>query len=319
MKILVTGCMGFIGSNLTSHLLNAGYQVIGFDNRSNCSINPTDRIKQNSGKNWKNFKYFDCDIRDLKAMSMICAVERPEIIVHLAALGSVPRSFENPALVIDVNEKGFCNVLTLASSMGVKRVVFASSSSVYGDENKMVYKTEGNEGEPLSPYALTKSQNEKLAKIWQKSGLELIGLRFFNVYGPGQLPDSPYSAVIPKFINDPEIVLNGAGSTVRDFTYVDDVCEAIELCLKSDHNVNFVVNVGTGRSTSIEELANIILKHRRGIKIIYKAPRAGENPYSVASIIKARQYLNFQASYSLEEGLKKTIAYYEGLKGIHNL
>ncbi len=316
MKILLTGCMGFIGSNVTAHLLNAGYKVVGIDNRSNCSLYPTDRIKQNSGKNWKNFKYYDCDVRDLKSLNMIGIAEKPHMIVHLAALGSVPRSFAEPSLVIDNNERGFCNVLTFSSSVGVKRVVFASSSSVYGDDPTPT-RSEGLEGDALSPYALTKKHNEELAKIWSRnSNLEYIGLRFFNVYGPGQLPNSPYSAVIPKFINESRIVINGDGSTTRDFTYVDDVSEAIELAIRCVDK-NFIVNVGTGDGTTIKELAKIISKKHK--EIVHAKERIADVKYSVADTWRAKSLLKFSAAYNIEEGLAKTISYYEGLRGIHNL
>lgn len=313
MKILLTGCMGFIGSNVASHLLNAGHDVVGFDSLANCSINPTDRIKQNSGNNWNNFKFYECDIRDLKAMNTICIHEKPEMVVHLAALGSVPRSFENPSLVIDVNERGFCNVLTLASSVGVKRVVFASSSSVYGDDQNPL-RSEGMEGEPLSPYALTKLQNEKLAKIWSKnSNLEHIGLRFFNVYGPGQLPNSPYSAVIPRFINSDKIIIYGDGNTVRDFTYVDDVSRAIELALTCKAK-NLCMNIGTGRQTSINQLASLI---SGGVKpVVYAKERPADVKKSVADTRVAQELLKFKSSHAVVTGLKKTIAYYESMNGM---
>ena len=303
--------MGFIGSNATAHLLNTGHQIIGIDNLSNPSITPTDRIKKNSGSLWKNFKFYDCDIRQLNTLTSIALNEKPDVIVHLAALGSVPRSFENPSLVIDVNDRGFCNVLTLASSVGVKRVVFASSSSVYGD-HPMSLRIEGNEGNPLSPYALTKKNNEFLAQIWSKHySLQFIGLRFFNVYGPGQLINSPYSAVIPKFINDPVIAIYGDGETKRDFTYVDDVSRAIELSLTSKR-FNFVCNIGTGNATTLNELAKLITK-KTPKEILKIQERSADVKASVAHTYEASELLNFKSSVNINEGLNKTIAYYQGI------
>lgn len=310
MKILVTGCFGFIGSNLVTHLLNAGHEVIGFDSLVNCSIDPTDRIKQQSGQNWSNFKFFKCDIRSYEQMLSFALNERPEYIIHLAALGSVPRSFQDPASVSSVNVTGFINVMTLAKALEVKRVVFASSSSVYGSAQGS--RTEDNIGLPLSPYALSKQTNELFAGIW---GQEYVGLRFFNVYGPGQLVDSPYSAVIPRFINGKEITIYGDGETVRDFTYVDDVCEAIELSLTTDRP-NEIYNVCTGQGTSLKQLANLC-KGKREVKHIELRP--GDIKESIGIPFKAEVFLKFKAVTGIEEGIEKTIKYYEGLRGIHSL
>lgn len=313
MKILVTGGMGFIGSNLCSYLLNEGHEVIVFDSLVNPSINPTDRIKEQSGQNWANFKFYKVDIRDLNSMSSICANEKPEAIVHLAALGSIPRSYAHPDEVMQVNVNGFVNVMMLATMLNCNRVVFASSSSVYGDHPSK-FRVEDNIGEPLNPYALSKRMNEQFAKIWCKNiKLKYVGLRFFNVYGIGQLPNSPYSAVIPRFINAQEAVIYGDGKTTRDFTYVEDVCEAINLSLKTD-KTNEIYNVGTGQETSLEALA---LALNKPIKHIEERP--ADIKHSVAAPYKAQLFLKFTASYDIETGLEKTVKYYESLKNIHSL
>jgi UDP-N-acetylglucosamine 4-epimerase len=314
MKILITGAVGFIGSNLCIHLLNNGHEIIAFDNISNPSIDPTDRIKKSTGQNWTNFKFYKCDIRNYDQMLSFAINDKPDIIVHLAALGSVPRSFNEPGYVADVNINGFIAVTTLARQLGIKRIVFASSSSVYGDATGP--RVEDNIGEQLSPYALTKRTNECLAKMGSLAyGLEYVGLRFFNVYGPGQLVDSPYSAVIPRFINSKEITIFGDGETVRDFTYVDDVCEAIELSLTTDAK-NEIFNVCTGQGTSLKKLANLC-KGKREVKHVES--RLGDIKESIGVPFKAEVFLKFKAVTDIEEGIEKTIKYYEGLRNIHSL
>lgn len=310
MKILLTGACGFIGSNLASHLLNDGHHVLGFDSLVNPSLHPTDRIKKNSGENWENFKFYQVDIRDLNAMKSICANYKPDYIIHLAALGSVPRSFANPSEVMDVNVTGFSNVMMLATMLNCKRVVFASSSSVYGDDDSKL-RAEAKIGKPLSPYALSKIQNEQFADIWCKNiALEYVGLRFFNVYGPGQLPDSQYSAVIPRFINGKDITIFGDGETIRDFTYVDDVCEAIKLALITDKH-NQVYNVGTGEETNLKKLAFLCGQNKKEVKHI--AERPADVRESVAATFKSDIFLKFKAKISIEQGIEKTIEYYEGV------
>lgn len=313
MKILVTGCFGFIGSNLITHLLNNGHEVVGFDNLVNPSIKPTDRIKSKVGKNWQNFRFYQVDIREFNTMKSLAVNERPEYLVHLAALGSVPRSFQNPSEVMDVNVKGFTNVMMLSTMLECKRIVFASSSSVYGDSNTRHEESVGN---PLSPYALSKRQNEQFAEVWCKNlKLSYTGLRFFNVYGEGQLVDSPYSAVIPRFINQSEITIFGDGSTVRDFTHVDDVCEAIELALTSKEN-NQIYNVCTGNGTTLKKLAQLCGNNKE-IKHIESRPM--DIKESIGIPFKAEVFLKFKAAIGIEEGIERTIKYYESLKNIHEL
>jgi UDP-N-acetylglucosamine 4-epimerase len=296
--------MGFIGSNLVPYLLNKGHEVIGFDNLVNPSLLAPGGMKEMSGDNWSKFKFYECDIRSFRHMRSICLAENPDVIVHLAAVGSVPKSFDNPEMFIDVNELGFMNMIKLSKTIG-KRLVFASSSSVYGD-NTHLPKTEGHEGNALSPYALTKQNNERMAKLFH---VEHIGLRFFNVYGPGQRHDSEYSAVIPKWLSGDKIYVNGNGDTVRDYTYVMDVCMAIDLSINSD-NSGFVVNVGTGQETSLTRLSNML---SQGRTVIHRPKREGEVLKSVASTEKAEKLLGFVAETSLEDGLKKTAKFYQGL------
>ncbi len=306
MKILVTGCMGFIGAHVTARLLNEGNQIIGFDNLSNPCLNPTGVIKASTKENWKNFKFYKIDIRDLSTMIAICINEGVDSIVHLAARGSVTRSFETPHETVDVNERGFANMLSLAETQNLKRIIFASSSSVYGDSPKKI-KVEGEEGNPLSPYALSKQQNEKLAKVWSdKTGLEYIGLRLFNVYGPMQNPDSPYAAVIPRFCNDKEVVIYGDGETIRDFTYVSDVVQIVSKSIWIK-NHNFIVNVGSGKETKIKDLAQKLSFNRN---IVHAEKRSGEAKESVASIEKLKSIYQ-TGTTSLDFGISETKKYYD--------
>lgn len=308
MTILLTGCMGFIGSNLTGKLLLAGHRVIGVDNLSNPSIGPTDRMKAEAGEAWANFKFFKEDIRNYDGIYSIMMHERVNAVVHLAAIGSVPFSFSQPIDFYEVNCAGFATVLQTARDCGIRRVVFASSSSVYGNAPDAT-RVEGLEGYPTSPYAISKVQNEMHARVWGLvNKMELIGLRFFNVYGPGQRFDSKFSAVIPQWINAQKIRV--CGNTVRDFTYVDDVCMAVRLSLEGAGH-GFVVNVGAGYGTSLRELSEMISDGRE----IESAPmRMGDVEQSVACTKYAKERLGFVAQTTLAEGLNKTKAYYEGIR-----
>lgn len=310
MNILVTGCFGFVGSNLVPKLLAAKHNVIGFDNLSNVMPDVSDRMKANSGSDWKRFKFFKLNVCDMEPMMAVCAHEGIDAIVHLAALGSVPRSFTDPVAYVENNEKGFVSVAAIASRLGVGRVVYASSSAVYGNADPMQKRTVGKEGAPLSPYAVSKIQNELFASVMAiKGGLEFIGLRFFNVYGPGQSPMSAYSAVIPRFICETTPKINGSGDICRDFTYVDDVTRAIGLALTVKLNFpSIVCNVGTGKATSLRKLLEII-----GKDAIEGPKRFGDVKNSVADTSCASAKLGFKAETSIEHGLAQTIKYYQGM------
>lgn len=300
MKYLVTGCMGFIGSNLCGTLLKKGHQVIGVDNLSNSSNDPTGRMKRKAGLNWSNFQFFDYDVRDRDKIANLIVQAPPQAIIHLAAMGSVQRSFLEPKKYIENNEIGFLSMAEVAEMCEVKHFVFASSSSVYGT-NPNAIKSEHQTGLPLSPYAATKLMNEYHAMMWrQRSKLKsIIGLRFFNVYGPGQNHDSEYSAVIPKFMNSDKIMLFG-GKQIRDFTFVDDVSFACELAANSPVSFD-IYNVGGGQGTSIEKLAEMI----PGKKEITRLPqRPGEAQNSIADTKKAEKNLGFKAQIDLKTGLQ---------------
>lgn len=313
MKILVTGCMGFIGSNLVSHLLRQGHKIIGIDNLVNPSIMPTDRIKTEAGDKWANFSFWNLDITEEKSINALFYNESPEYVVHLAALGSVPRSFANPTRVIQTNEAGFSNVLLACASHKVKRLIYASSSSVYGASPLQV-RSEGDPPMPRSPYALSKLNNEVLASLmYEYCGIESLGMRFFNVYGPGQNSLSPYAAVIPKFFNNDVIIINGDGSQVRDFTYVGDVCEAIAMSLKGPAK-NTILNIGTGHGTSINRLAELIGEGKKQIE--YREARHGDVKTSVANTFKTEKLLGFKAHVPIEQGIDIVRDFYKKY-GLH--
>lgn len=307
---LVTGCMGFIGSNFVPKLLQRYVRVIGIDNLSNASLHPTDRMKREAGpKFWPAFTFYNLDVTDFETLATVLQSFKIDGIIHLAALGSVPRSFENPIATIKNNDLGFVSVMQLAAALKIPKVVYASSSSVYGD-SKDVAKIEGREGMALSPYALSKQMNEQFAFVWgEKAGVKSVGLRFFNVFGPGQRPDSPYSAAIPRFINDPSPVIYGDGLQMRDFTFVDDVCEAILNALVYN-GPSTCVNVGKGFGNTVNEIVKMIGVEN---KVSYLPARTGDIRISVADTTRAQKVLGFEAKTPIELGIEKTKQYYWSL------
>jgi UDP-N-acetylglucosamine 4-epimerase len=300
--------MGFIGSNLVPALVRAGHVVTGIDSLVNVSVNPFERIRQSIGEDarWaENFYFAKADIRNEFELKQVFANHEFDAVVNLAALGSVPRSFQTPQKTVETNEFGFANVLKVMSEFGVKRVVYASSSSVYGDSQKHV-KIEGEEGRALNPYALSKQMNESFAGIYGRAKqINCVGLRFFNVYGPGQLPFSEFSAVIPRFINTTPKIF-GDGSTTRDFTFVSDVVDAIGLSLAFSENESAVLNVGTGTGTSLKQLVMHLSKTAEQLP-----ERLGDVRYSVASTTLCERTIGFKAKIGIAEGLKLTKAFYE--------
>ena len=306
MRIVLTGCLGFIGSNLVPFLLKAGHTVVGIDNRVNAGEDSIERIHLNTPEKYLNkFSYFSRDIIDRDGM-LDTITGTVDAVIHLAAWGSVPRSFASPLKYALNNEAGFVSVMEAAREWGALKVIFASSSSVYGDNAEEI-KREGQEGQPLSPYALSKKTNETFANIWgPRQDLITVGLRFFNVYGPGQRAKSFYSAVIPKFINEETPSVFGDGETTRDFTYVDDVCDAIMLALDCEESTT--VNVGAGGKTSLNDLLDLLGKRDAAI---YLSARKSDAPQSRACTVKAEKVLGFRARVSFKEGLEKARAYYE--------
>lgn len=309
MNILFTGCMGFIASNTIPKLLNKGYNILGFDSLLKPSINPTDRMKKEAGDNWKNFTFHKVDINNYEHMiSAICSYNKNiDLIIHLAAIGSVPLSFANPQFSLQTNIIGFVNMLQLANNLNVNKFVYASSSSVYGSslENP---RFESKIGTALSPYSLAKQNNEALSQMLLNQSIKRVGLRFFNVYGPGQGLNGYYTPVIPRFILEDEPEVYGNGEITRDFTFVDDVANAIVLSIE---NGNGVYNVGTGNSISLNVILTLLGKIN---KAKYKENRPGDVLNSQAYTLLAEKELLFKAKIGINEGILKTKNFYDGNK-----
>lgn len=314
--ILITGGAGFIGSNLCEHFLELGHKVVCLDNFSTGH-----RHNLNDFVNNSNFKLIEGDIRDIN--DCILAVEGVDYVLHQAALGSVPRSINDPITTNDVNVSGFLNMLVASREAKVKRFIYAASSSTYGDSQGLP-KVEDVIGKPLSPYAITKYVNELYADIFSKTyGLETIGLRYFNVFGRKQDPKGAYAAVIPKFVmqlmNYESPVINGDGNYSRDFTYIDNVIQMNELAMTSQNPqaINTVYNTAFGDRNTLNDLVGYLKKYLTefdskiaDVEIVYGANRAGDIPHSLASIEKAKTILGYDPKYSLQEGLKEAVSWY---------
>ncbi len=319
--VLVTGGAGFIGSNLVEALLAQSNKVICLDNfatgkRSNIAPFMDNPL----------FMLVEGDIRDQDTCFLAC--KGVDFVLHQAALGSVPRSINDPVTSTEVNIDGFVKMLVAARDAKVKRFVYAASSSTYGDHPALP-KIEDVIGNPLSPYAITKYVNELYAKVFADLyGIETIGLRYFNVFGKRQDPDGAYAAVIPRFIKtmlkDEQPVINGDGTQSRDFTYIDNVVQINQLALltRNPESLNSVYNVAFGENTSLNELYNYLVEflseYRPSIKEIkpkYGPPRKGDVMHSLASIDKAKTLLGYNPQYNISQGLKVAIQwYFENLK-----
>jgi UDP-N-acetylglucosamine 4-epimerase len=314
-RILVTGGAGFIGSNLCEVLLKNS-NVICLDN---FSTGKKENIK--AFMSHANFELIEGDIRSLADCKLAC--KGVDYVLHHAALGSVPRSIEDPITTNEVNISGFLNMLIAAQGAGVKRFIYAASSSTYGDHSKLP-KVEHIIGKPLSPYAITKYVNELYADIFHTTyNFDTIGLRYFNVFGKGQDPNGSYAAVIPKFIqqliNYESPIINGDGSYSRDFTYIDNVVQMNihALTIKNQNAINTVYNVAFGERTTLSDMAKLIKSYLsefdpkiQNIEIKYTNNRKGDIPHSLASIDKAKQLLNYNPQYDVKNGLKEVIAWY---------
>lgn len=312
--ILVTGGAGFIGSHLVETLLEQGNEVRVLDN---LSTGKKDNLQNLGSGKWnagQDFELIEGDIRDQDAVRKAAA--GVDAIFHEAALGSVPRSVEDPTTTQHVNADGTLNVMLAARHHGIGRLVYASSSSVYGDSEALP-KREGEEGLPLSPYALTKQINESYARLFHDLyGLETIGLRYFNVYGPRQDPDSQYAAAIPRFISkllskQPPTIY-GSGLQSRDFTYVADVVEANLCALDAPVSaLGSAYNIGRGDRVTILELIDT-LKELLHVDVtpVHDPPRAGDVMHSSADCSRAKAMLGYAAQHSLREGLEQSIQWY---------
>lgn len=315
-KILITGGAGFIGSNLCEHFLAKGYQVVCLDNLS------TGHLKNISNfTTFPNFKFIEGDIRDLETCHI--AVQDCDYVLHQAALGSVPRSINDPITTNEVNIGGFLNMLVASRDAKIKRFVYAASSSTYGDSESLP-KVEEVIGKPLSPYAITKYVNEMYADVFSKTyGMETIGLRYFNVFGRRQDPNGAYAAVIPKFViqfmNYESPTINGDGNFSRDFTYIDNVIHMNELAILTEKSeaLNTVYNTAFGDRTTLNDLINNLKSELslydpniESVEVIHGPNRAGDIPHSLASIEKAKKMLGYAPKYNLKSGLKEALKWY---------
>lgn len=310
---LVTGGAGFIGSNLCEALLDRGYKVRCMDDLSNGKQENIDLFIGNP-----NFTFIKADIRDYDAC--LKASEGVDYVLHQAAWGSVPRSIELPLLYEEINIKGTLNMMEAARHNHVKKFVYASSSSVYGDEPNLPQQ-EGREGNLLSPYAITKRINEEYGKLYTKLyGLDTYGLRYFNVFGKRQDPKGAYAAVIPKFIkqllNDERPTINGDGKQSRDFTYIENVIEAnLKACKASHEAAGHVYNIAFGsRNYLIDIYTELCKALGKNIEPIFGPAREGDIKHSYANITKAREMLGYDPEWSFERGIKAAIQWYKESK-----
>jgi UDP-N-acetylglucosamine 4-epimerase len=313
MRILVTGGAGFIGSNIVENLLADQNieQVRVLDNLETGSIDNIGAFYTSS-----KFEFIQADIRDYSSCLQAC--DGIDLITHQAALGSVPRSINDPLTTNEVNIGGTLNVFTAAKEKKVKRIVYAASSSTYGDHPALP-KVENEIGKPLSPYAVTKYVNELYADVFARLyNTEFIGLRYFNVFGPRQNPKGPYAAVIPlfteSFLNGQAPVINGDGNHSRDFTYVSNVVQANLLALFTENKaaVNQVYNIGYGQQTSLLQLVQYLKRiSARDIEPIKAPERTGDVKHSLADISKAKNLLGYNPAVSVEEGLRRTYEWYK--------
>ncbi|MDR0227601.1 MAG: SDR family oxidoreductase [Flavobacteriaceae bacterium] len=315
-KILITGGAGFIGSNLTEYFLNKGYFVRCLDNFATGYKHNIEEFMSNP-----NYELIEGDIRDLATCHT--AVKGMDYVLHQAALGSVPRSIEDPITSNEVNVSGFLNMLVAVRDAGVKRMVYAASSSTYGDSENLP-KVEDIIGKPLSPYAVTKYVNELYADVFAKTyGIETVGLRYFNVFGRRQNTRGAYAAVIPLFtkqlIQHESPVINGTGENSRDFTYIDNVIQMNERAMLTTNidAVNTVYNTAVGDRTNLNELVAYIKEFLTEydtaiatVEVKHGPNRIGDIPHSLASVEKAKKVLGYQPTHVIKEGLKEAVKWY---------
>lgn len=321
---LVTGVAGFIGCNLLEKLLQLDQRVVGLDSFATGHRYNFDKVRAGvTPQQWARFNFIEGDIRNLDDCRAAC--NGVDYVLHQAALGSVPRSLEDPATTNAANIDGFLNMLVGARDARVKRFVYAASSSTYGDHPGLP-KVEDQIGKPLSPYAVTKYVNELYAEVFSRSyGFHTIGLRYFNIFGRRQDPDGAYAAVIPKWVasmigNEP-VYINGDGETSRDFCYIDNTIQANILAATTDNPeaVNQVYNVAVGDRTTLNELCEHIRRllavrfpHLENFKPTYRDFRAGDVRHSLADISKAQRLLGYAPTHQLGEGLAEAMDWYVG-------
>ncbi|WP_150452007.1 SDR family oxidoreductase [Arenibacter lacus] len=315
-NILVTGGAGFIGSNLIEALLGIGANVTCLDNFATGHRHNIEPFLEN-----ENFRLIEGDIRDLETCHEAC--KNQDFVLHQAALGSVPRSINDPITSNDVNVGGFLNMLVAARDAGVQRFVYAASSSTYGDHEALP-KVEETIGKPLSPYAITKYVNELYAdNFFSTYGLNTIGLRYFNVFGRRQDPNGAYAAVIPLFVKQfmkhESPVINGDGTYSRDFTYIENVVQMNLLSITTENKgaLNQVYNTAVGDRTTLVELTDLLKKHLSAfdpeianVEIKHGPNRKGDIPHSLASVDKAKRLLDYEPSHTINKGIEEAVEWY---------
>jgi len=319
---LVTGVAGFIGSNLLETLLKLDQVVVGLDNFATGYQKNLDEVKGTvTQEQWERFRFVEGDIRELDHCRQ--ATEGVEIVLHQAALGSVPRSIDDPINTNRTNIDGFLNMLVAARDAGVSRFVYAASSSTYGDHPGLP-KVEDVIGKPLSPYAVTKVVNELYAEVFARVySFQSVGLRYFNVFGKRQDPSGAYAAVIPKWISalmhDEDVFINGDGKTSRDFCYIDNAVQINLLAATAENPdaINQVYNVALGEQTSLNELFDALrlqllpnYPYLKQAKPVYRDFRSGDVRHSLADISKAEELLKYAPMHRIMEGLEETIDWY---------
>jgi UDP-N-acetylglucosamine 4-epimerase len=319
---LVTGAAGFIGSHLVEHLLALDQKVVGLDNFSTGKRENLEHVRQALGEaRWKSFRFVEGDLRSLDTCSAACA--SAQIVLHQAALGSVPRSIDRPLRTHDSNVNGFLNMLLAARDAGVARMVYASSSAVYGDHPALP-KVESQLGRAMSPYGLSKRINELYAEVFAVCyGFRSVGLRYFNVFGPRQDPDGPYASVIPAWIGcllrGETAYVNGDGSAARDYCHVDNVVQAnlLAATVEEPQALGEAYNVAVGEQTTLNELFEIVrdqlaqrLPRLRTVRPVHRAPRRGDMLLSRADVGKAAELLGYRPGFDLRRGLAQTIDWY---------
>jgi len=318
---LVTGSAGFIGSHLVETLLGMGQEVVSLDNFATGFRRNLDEVAAAVGTDAaRRHTFIEADLADLAACRAAC--QGVAVVLHQGALGSVPRSIEDPLATHATNATGFLNLLVAARDAGVARVVYASSSSIYGDHPGLP-KVEDAIGQPLSPYAVTKQVDELYADVFERAyGLPTVGLRYFNVFGPRQDPEGAYAAVIPRWVRamlraEP-VEIHGDGETTRDFCHVDNVVQANLLAATTDGATGRAYNVAVGERTSLNELHATIaeLAHERhpGLPVaaaIHDDFRPGDVRHSLADIARARTYLGYEPTHDLRTGLRASLPWYE--------
>lgn len=319
---LLTGAAGFIGSSLLEALLRANQTVVGLDNFSTGHQGNLEDVRRNVGEGlWENFLLIRADISDLESCRRACA--GVDYVLHQAAIGSVPRSIQNPISTHRSNVDGFINMLCAAKDAGVKRFVYASSSSVYGDHPALP-KVEHSIGNCLSPYAVSKRMNELYADVFSRCyGMECIGLRYFNVFGPRQDPEGAYAAVIPKWISamlrGETVYINGDGETSRDFCFVANVVQGNLLAATTQNPdaLNQIYNIAAARRTTLNELFESLRQrlsphyaHLKDLRPVYRAFQPGDVRHSHADIGKARELLGYNPTHDIEKGLTEALDWY---------